>query len=118
MTLGAVLLVAYLGVTGGLDDIAHLSAVQAEWVLATGAILTAYVVTWYNALRLAPATAVTCVLTIGAPITAALDVIAGRGLPSSDEWLAYGIVVPAVGAIALATLGTSRQTREMEATPA
>lgn len=104
MTLGAVLLVAYLGATGGLDAVAHLSATQIAWVAGTGVVLLAYVVSWYNALRLAPATAVTCVLTIGAPITAALNAIAGRGVPASYDLLAYGVLVVAVAGFAALTL--------------
>jgi drug/metabolite transporter (DMT)-like permease len=47
--------------------------VQWWWVLVPGLLLFGYVVTWYHALRHAPATVVTCVLTLGAPITALLN---------------------------------------------
>lgn len=115
MTLGAVLLVTYLGMTGGAGQIAELSALQVVWVLGTGAILLAYVGTWYHALRLAPATAVTCVLAVGAPITAGLDAIAGRGAPATDHLLAYGILVLAAGVFAAASLIRTRTRGELEA---
>ena len=42
------------------------------WVLLTGAILSGYVLTWFGALRRAPAIDVTAVLVLGAFITAML----------------------------------------------
>jgi drug/metabolite transporter (DMT)-like permease len=118
MTLGAVLLIAYLAATGGIGAVAHLSTVQVAWVLGTGAILLAYVGAWYHALRLAPATAVTCVLVIGAPITAGLDIVAGRGVPATEDLLAYGIILLAAGSFAAVSLVTARGAQALEASPA
>jgi drug/metabolite transporter (DMT)-like permease len=100
MAIGAVLLLAYLAITGDLGQIDGLSAAQWAWVLGTGAILLGYVTTWYGALQRAPATAVTCVLTAGAPITAALDAFAGHGLPDAGQWAGYALLVLAVAALA------------------
>lgn len=105
MTLGAVLLVAYLAMTGGTGAVWHLSSDQILWFVGTGLVLLAYVATWYNALRLAPATAVTCVLTVGAPITAALNAIAGKGAPDSGDIFAYGLVVIATAVIVAVSFG-------------
>jgi hypothetical protein len=91
--------------TGGIGAVSHLSADQILWVLGTGVVLFAYVATWYNALRLAPATAVTCVLTVGAPITAALNAIAGKGAPGSGDIFAYGLVVMATAVIVAVSFG-------------
>jgi drug/metabolite transporter (DMT)-like permease len=101
MTLGAALLLAWLGASGRLGEAAGLSASQLGWVLATSLILMAYVATWYAALKRAPATAVACVLTIGAPITAALDLLAGRPGPGGDDLLAYALLTMAALAIGL-----------------
>jgi drug/metabolite transporter (DMT)-like permease len=105
MTLGAVLLVAYLAMTGGIGAVWRLSPDQILWVVGTGVVLLAYVATWYNALRLAPATAVTCVLTVGAPITAALNAVAGKGAPDAGDIFAYGLVVLATAVIAAVSFG-------------
>jgi hypothetical protein len=75
------------------------------WFVGTGLVLLAYVATWYNALRLAPATAVTCVLTVGAPITAALNAIAGKGAPDSGDIFAYVLVVIATAVIVAVSFG-------------
>ncbi len=108
MSFGAVLLLCYLTATGNIGALAHLSAIQWAWVLGTGVILLGYVGTWYGALKLAPATAVTCVLTIGAPITAALNVIAGRPAPSSEQLLGYAVLLS--GALLFAALSVRTTT--------
>jgi len=112
MTLGALLLLLWLAVTGRLGDAFSLDGSQLPWVLATSLILLAYVATWYAALKRAPATAVTCVLTIGAPITAALDVIAGRPGPAAEDLLAYAVLVAA--ALAVGLLSVRRAQPEAE----
>jgi hypothetical protein len=108
MAFGAVLLLAYLAVRGDLDALAQLGATQWAWVLATGVILFGYVTTWYAALKRAPATAVTCALTLGAPITAALDALAGRGLPDAESLAGYAVLLAAAVAFAALTLSRPR----------
>jgi drug/metabolite transporter (DMT)-like permease len=93
MAVGALVLVSYLGVTGQLAPVPHLTPVQWAWVLGPGLLLFVYVSLWYAALQRAPATTATCVLTIGAPITALLAAGAGRGLPRLEELLGYGVLV-------------------------
>lgn len=92
---GAVVMLAYTGATGQLS--LALSPVQWMWLGITAVLLTAFVSTWYAALRRAPATAVTCVLTLGAPITALLALGSGR-VPSVPQVAGYALVAVAVGA--------------------
>jgi drug/metabolite transporter (DMT)-like permease len=56
---GALVLVAYGVVFGGFAAMGSVSAGQVAWVLATGAVLAAYVLTWYAALARAQAVDVT-----------------------------------------------------------
>jgi drug/metabolite transporter (DMT)-like permease len=99
---GLVLLVAYLTWTGGLAKLGGLGMEQWAWVLGTGLLLSAYVATWYAALRRAPATAVTAVLTVAAPITAALQLVANGQVPATGATIGYagtllaGLVVAVV----------------------
>ncbi len=98
MALGAVLLVAWLAVSGRAGDLLALGAAQWGWALLTGLLLTAYVATWYAALARAQAVDVTAVLTFGAVVTALLAG-AADGLPLDGFGLALvsvGVVVAAV----------------------
>lgn len=116
MTLGALLLIGWLAVTGRLEQVAHLSGEQWLWVAGTGVILLGYVTTWYAALKRAPATAVTCVLTIGAPITAALNVAVGRPAPTGEQLVGYAVLLAA--ALAFALVSVRRTGAEAEPAPA
>lgn len=72
MTLGTLVLLAWLAVSGRLDGFVHLSGVEWSWALLTGLLLAGYVTTWYAALARAQAVDVTAVLVFGAVITAVL----------------------------------------------
>lgn len=104
MSVGLVLLVGYLVFSGGFGGIGALGLEQWAWVLGTGLLLTAYVATWYAALRRAPATAVTAVLTLAAPLTAALQLVANGQLPAPGAAAGYGLTVLAGVTIAWAAL--------------
>ena len=93
------MLVGYLAFTGKLALLGGLGATQWSWVVVTGVLLAAYVATWFSALRFAPATAVTSVLVLGAPITALLDAFVNGRVPGIAPIAGYGLVV--VGALAL-----------------
>ena len=77
MALGAVLLIAWVLITGKVHQLLSMSGLQWRWVLLTGVLLTGYVGTWYAALARAQAVDVTAVLVFGAVITALLADTAG-----------------------------------------
>jgi drug/metabolite transporter (DMT)-like permease len=79
---GLVILAGYLVVTGKLALAATLGAEQWRWILVTGLLLFGYVGTWYAALQRAPASAVTSILVLGAPVTAAIQVVATGSVPA------------------------------------
>jgi drug/metabolite transporter (DMT)-like permease len=72
MVVGTLILVAWVLASGRAAELVHLSAAQWEWALLTGALLSAYVATWFTALARAQAVDVTAVLVFGAVITAVL----------------------------------------------
>jgi len=113
MGIGLVVLVGFLAISGGLAAIATLGAAQWGWVLLTGGLLSGYVATWYAALRRAPASAVTAVLTLGAPLTAGLQLAANGQVPSAGVAAGYGLCLLGVVAVAWLTLR-----RETESSPA
>jgi drug/metabolite transporter (DMT)-like permease len=106
--LGLLVLVGYLGFSGKLGAIGAVSAEGWFWVLVTGIVLAGYVVTWYAALKRAPATVVTSVLVAAAPVTATLAAIGSGTLPAPPVAVGHGLVL--VGAGVLAWLGL-RSTR-------
>jgi len=107
MGIGLVLLVGFLGTTGRLGAIGSLTLAQGAWALLTGLLLTAYVAAWYAALQRAPASAVTAVLTIGAPITAGLQLVADGRVPAPGVAMGYGAgLVAAMVVVWLALRGS------------
>ena len=97
--IGLIVLVGYLALTGKLAGIAALDGSQWSWILLTGLLLAGYVGTWFSALSLAPATVVTSVLVLGAPITALLDVFVNGRIPGTLPLAGYGLIT--LGAVAL-----------------
>ena len=69
MGIGALVMWAFLAFTGHAAAAFTLNGTQWIWVIITAVVLMLYVWTWYSALKWAPATLVTSVLTIGAIIT-------------------------------------------------
>ena len=104
MGIGLVLLLGWVAVSGGLAGIGALGVEQWAWVLVTGGLLSAYVASWYAALRRAPASAVTAILTLGAPITAALQLAANGQVPGPGALAGYGAVLAGCVVIALLAL--------------
>ncbi|MGZ8562187.1 MAG: DMT family transporter [Candidatus Limnocylindria bacterium] len=100
MGIGLVVLVGLVAATGGMAAVGSLHPDQWGWILLTGLLLSAYVASWYAALQRAPASAVTAVLTIGAPITAALQLIANGQAPAPSVAVGYGIGLMAALAVA------------------
>jgi drug/metabolite transporter (DMT)-like permease len=95
LAVGTLVLFGWLAATG---HAGQLAALPWAWVLATGGILAGYVLTWFGALRRAPAVDVTAMLVWGAFVTALL------ALPSSAAIGAVqvaGLVLIAGGVLAL-----------------
>jgi drug/metabolite transporter (DMT)-like permease len=101
---GLVVLVGYLAVSGKLATVAALSAQQWAWALATGFLLAGYVATWYAALRRAPASLVTSVLVLGAPVTAGLQALQSGNVPATPALLGQGLILAAGAVLVLGVL--------------
>jgi drug/metabolite transporter (DMT)-like permease len=111
MAVGSLTLFAIVGATG--DPSAVLAFGGQQWlaIAVTTALLAGYVLTWFGALRRAPATSVASVLVVGAVVTTVLQAWWVGGLPAplatgGNLLLAAGGLV-AVGAAWL----TGRQLR-------
>lgn len=73
MSVGVVVLLGYLALSGNAGGLVHLGGAGWGMALLTGAILAAYVTTWFAALARAAALDVTAVLVAAAFVTAMLD---------------------------------------------
>ena len=101
MGLGFVILLGYLAVSGRVGGVASLTPDAWLWVLVTGGMLSAYVITWYSALRHAPATVVTSLLVGGAIITGILAAATAGKTPSPAVVAGYLLVLAGVGVVAV-----------------
>ena len=93
------MLAGYLAVTGSLGTIATLTAVQWGWVLLTGLLLSGYVATWFAALQRAPASLVTAILVLGAPVTAGIQALQTGSIPPVPVLTGQVLVLLAGGAL-------------------
>lgn len=98
MVLGSLIILAVIVIQGKTSLMTNLSPLQWGWTLLTSALLTGYVLTWYTALKLAPATLVASLLVPASLITNALSAIfLTHTFPSkqllSGTLLALGIVL-------------------------
>ena len=75
MFIGSVFIILFLAFTNNLAGVVPSSMSQVGWVLLIGLALFTYVITWYSALQKAPATVVSSILVIAAPLTAILNSI-------------------------------------------
>jgi len=101
--IGLIVLFGYVAISGKLGTITTLSSTQWTWVLVTGLLLAGYVGTWFSALKNAPATVVTCVLVLAAPITAFLDAAVNGRIPDTAPLAGYGLLTLAAVVLARAT---------------
>jgi drug/metabolite transporter (DMT)-like permease len=108
MTVGLVVLVLYLALSGKLGVIVALGPAQWSWVLLTGVILAAYVGTWFAALKRASASVVTSVLVLGAVVTGLLSAVSKGAAPSPSVVLGYIFIVAAATLIAASAVRGAR----------
>lgn len=75
MVFGSIILVAFLSLRGGSSAVIHLSSTQWGWTLLSSALLVGYVLTWYAALKRAPATYVAVLLVPATMVTNILSAV-------------------------------------------
>jgi drug/metabolite transporter (DMT)-like permease len=100
MGVGALVMWLFLAASGRAAPALALTSAQWMWVGITSAFLLAYVWTWYSALKAAPATLVTSVLTLGAAVTVILTILLEGGETTGLQVVA--MVLMLLGAAAFA----------------
>jgi drug/metabolite transporter (DMT)-like permease len=93
MFFGSAFLLVFLALSGGISELATFSFNGLGWLLLTGLFLFGYVTTWYSALKYAPATVVSSVLVLAAPITAILNSIFITGKFNTGLIIPIGLMV-------------------------
>lgn len=97
---GALVLWGVLAATNQAGNVLALNANQWLWVLVTSVFLFGYVATWYAALKLAPATVVTSVLTVAAVITVGLTAALEGKMVDAAPALGLALIVAGAAAVA------------------
>jgi drug/metabolite transporter (DMT)-like permease len=98
---GAIALVAYLALTGGLAPLWSMDATEGRWVLWSGTLLGVYVATWMSALARARAVDVTSVLAGGALLTWVLQIVASTATPAATA-LGFALIGSGAGLVIVA----------------
>jgi drug/metabolite transporter (DMT)-like permease len=106
--IGLIALVGFLGVTGKLGAVAALTGTQWAWAALTGAFLFGYVATWFAALQRAPASLVTAILVLGAPVTAIIQLATSGSLPAPTVLAGQGLILAAGAALAIPVIASRR----------
>ncbi len=99
MFFGGAAIFGYVAATGKLAGIASLSLVHWQWVLITSAFLLLFVTSWYAGLRHAKASTATAILTLGGPITAALNFLFLGKAPTLFEGVGLLLITAGIAAI-------------------
>lgn len=94
---GSGIIMCYWFLTNQVSLLSQLRGDQIIWILITAGFLSAYVLTWYSALKYARVSQATAILTLGGPITALLHIIFSSKPLLSHQ--AYGFVLFLLGFI-------------------
>jgi drug/metabolite transporter (DMT)-like permease len=113
MGIGALVMWAFLAFTGRAGAAFTLNGTQWFWVVITAVFLTGYVWIWYSALKLAPATVVTSVLTIGVIVTLLLSAVFDRHAATAPQIVAMALLVLGAAVFALPSKRWWRQAPEV-----
>jgi len=113
MGIGALVMWVFLSFTGRAGTALALNGTQWLWITVTAVFLLGYVWVWYSALKWAPASLVTSVLTIGAIVTILLSASFQRQAATAPQLVAMALLV--IGAILYALPSRLRGHRAVEA---
>ncbi|MDO8480630.1 MAG: DMT family transporter, partial [Nanoarchaeota archaeon] len=83
MAFGSAFIFLFLLMTGKASAVGSMTPAQYGWIGVTSLLLLVYVLTFYNGLKLIPATTATSILALGSPVTTMLVwVFQGTAIPT------------------------------------
>lgn len=109
MSLGALLLLAFVAATGHLGAIGRLSSLQVGFALITGAILLAFTITSILGLRYASATAVTAIPAASPLVTTLLVLVSRHSHVEPIKWLGLSLIL--LGVLVVFIVGRRQEVR-------
>lgn len=110
MFFGAVALVFYLIFTQKISALFELNLTQIFWVVFGALLLLGYVSFWYRALKLCPASVVTCILVLGSPISTLLTGLFISHKYSFEQIL--GIIIISLGLVVFLVFNPKKETKQ------
>lgn len=99
MVFGSVILIGIVAVQGNLGLLSNLSATQWLWTIIPSILLFGYVLTWYTALKHAPATLVASMLVPASLITNILSLAFQGSAMTAAQALSAGLWITAIALI-------------------
>ncbi|MFA6272469.1 MAG: DMT family transporter [Patescibacteria group bacterium] len=109
MTIGIFFISLFLMFTSRFDNLLSASFAGWGWSMLTGAILFLFVLTWYHALKRAPATLVTSVLVFASPITTFLDEVFQKKTLVWDSAVGSLLIIIGIAVFSLAAVRSKKE---------
>ncbi|MEK7631906.1 MAG: DMT family transporter [Patescibacteria group bacterium] len=115
MFLGSIVLLGVVIAQGKLSLVSTLDFTQWGWVVLPSLLLFGYVLTWYSALKRAPASLVASLLVPATFITALLSGTFHKAPMTGKQWLSGALVIAGVALFIWATRRTAQHATDLNA---
>lgn len=112
MFFGSLFILIFLAASGKLSLVADLTLPSIAWIIITSALLFLYVLSYYNGLKHIKVSTATCILALGAPITALLSLMTGVSVTVHQ---ATGMLLILLGVVAVVLFPSASDLKERHA---
>ncbi|MBU2235796.1 DMT family transporter [Patescibacteria group bacterium] len=109
LTIGSVFILSFLMFTGKFGALLSAPFAGWGWSILTGAILLLFVLTWYHALKRAPATLITSILVFASPITTFLNEVFRKQELAWNSAVGSLLIIVGIAIFSLAMLKTKKE---------
>ncbi|HTY39506.1 MAG TPA: DMT family transporter, partial [Candidatus Paceibacterota bacterium] len=109
MVVGSVILLGIVAFRGGFAPVGAITAVQWNWTLLSSALLVGYVLTWYAALKRAPATYVATLLVPATLVTNILSAVFLTRAYTLSDAMSTGLFLLGIGLVVFFARGTKER---------
>ncbi|MBU0613575.1 DMT family transporter [Patescibacteria group bacterium] len=109
LTIGSAFILSFLMFTGRFGALLSAPFAGWGWSILTGAILLLFVLTWYHALKRAPATLITSILVFASPITTFLNEVFRKQELAWNSAVGSLLIIVGIAIFSLAMLKTKKE---------